>query len=148
MATHLLSLHPGTISLILSYLMKCGDDDNDSVFSGDSDSQPEDEFGIDRGSLARVARTCRQLWSPAVAILWRELPTFTPILLTLPADLYTLELVHTEESEPPLLDASRDLYRLIPTRFATTVEVEPTRTETLADRIELVRQALATLTTV
>ncbi|KAI0715859.1 hypothetical protein C8T65DRAFT_738298 [Cerioporus squamosus] len=127
MAAYLLSLRPGTISLILSYLTKAGDDDNSSsdIDSDDSTVIKRDEFGIDHRSLARVARTCRQLWEPAVAILWWEIPTFTPILRTLPANVYALGAVHHAESETEA-GPSRNLLRLLINQFSTTVEFKST----------------------
>ena len=69
MTSHLLALSPENITAILGHL-----------YDGT-------RYSPDHRSLARVARTCRQLWSPAVAVLWRTLPTLAPMLFTLPADL-------------------------------------------------------------
>lgn len=40
-----------------------------------------------RRSLSRLARTCKALCEPALAILWRELDSLIPILGLFPADM-------------------------------------------------------------
>ncbi|TFK87300.1 hypothetical protein K466DRAFT_663109 [Polyporus arcularius HHB13444] len=77
-AAYFLSLPPDTIYTILSQIP---------------------EHPSRRGSLAPLARTCRELWKPVVTILWRTLPSFTVMLFTLPADLF-VERPWAEGHEP------------------------------------------------
>ncbi|RDX48443.1 hypothetical protein OH76DRAFT_1440069, partial [Lentinus brumalis] len=97
MAANLLALSPGNLSLIVSHVSYAGG------------------RWIDCYSLATLARTCRQLWFPAVAELWRELDSFTPLLFTLPEDLYAT----TKQSQMDEMDMD-DGALVYPVRFPQT----------------------------
>ncbi|KAI0770007.1 hypothetical protein C8Q74DRAFT_866049 [Fomes fomentarius] len=53
-----------------------------------------------RHSLLSLTVTCRALSEPALNRLWEKLPSFAPLVYTLPRDLWTLERLGTREKSP------------------------------------------------
>ncbi|KDR76894.1 hypothetical protein GALMADRAFT_418285 [Galerina marginata CBS 339.88] len=54
-------------------------------------SVPDSEPSVDRRSIVALLKTCRTFNGPAVQILWRELYSPVPLLLTMPDDLLELK---------------------------------------------------------
>ncbi|KDR76895.1 hypothetical protein GALMADRAFT_418286 [Galerina marginata CBS 339.88] len=68
---------------------------------------------LDRQSIVALLKTCRTFNGPAVQILWRELYTPVPLLLTMPDDLLELEKIDKEKysyfGRPRTLTFKRDV---------------------------------------
>jgi hypothetical protein len=52
----------------------------------------------DRPSLLAVLKTCRSFSVPAMKLLWRDLSTILPLILTMPEDL--VEVEELDQSSP------------------------------------------------
>ena len=61
------------------------------IFDHITISTYETKNALDGPTLLAFLKTCRSISVPAAARLWRSLPSFVPLLLTMPEDLVEIE---------------------------------------------------------
>jgi len=70
-----------------------------NIFQYVRDSDDPHDDGLNRGTLAGLARTCRDFTEPALDTLWYSMDSFLPLLRCLPAHALAIDIVQSRRTQ-------------------------------------------------